>query len=115
MLRREIVHREVHALEVATFDRQIARLRRARADHDRIEVLAQQLRLDVLADVRVADELDAFLLHELEATFDDFALVELHVRNAVHQQAARTIGAFEHRHQVSRAIQLRSSGESGGT
>ena len=105
----------MHALEVAAFDRQVARLRRAGADDDRVEVLAQQLRLNVLADVRVADELDAFLLHELQAPLDDFTLVELHVRNAVHQQAAGAIGALEHGHEMSGAIQLRRSGEPGGT
>ena len=75
--------------------------------HHRVEVLQQQLRLDVLADVRVADELDAFLLHVLDAAQHDVLLVELHVRNAVHQQAAGAILALEHRHRVARAVQLR--------
>ena len=58
----QVVHREVHARELAAFDGQVARLRRAGADDGRIEIAQQQLRLDVLADVRVADELDAFVL-----------------------------------------------------
>ena len=80
-----------------------------------VEILEQQLRLDVLADVRVADELDAFLLHQLDAARDDFALVELHVRDAVHQQAARAIGALEHGHRVAGLVELRGGGESRGT
>ncbi len=113
--RGQVVHREMDAFQVAAVDRQIARLRRTRTDHDRIEVLSQELRFDVLADVRVADELDALLLHELEAPFDHFALVELHVRDAVHEQSARAVCALEHRHGVTRAIELRRRGEAGRT
>ena len=58
----QVVHRKVHAAQVAAFDGQVARLRRAGADHGRIEIAQQQLRLDVLADVRIAEELDAFVL-----------------------------------------------------
>ena len=104
--RGEVVHREMHAVEIASFHRQIARLSRTGADHDRIEVLAQKLCFDVVADIRVADEFHAFLFHQLDATLDDFFLVELHVRNAVHEQAAGTIRTFEHRHRMTCAIQL---------
>ena len=48
------------------------------------------LDIDVDADVRVRHELDAFGSQEVDAAFDD-ALVELHVRNAVHQQAADAV------------------------
>ena len=58
-VRRQELHREVHALEAASVDGQVARLRRAGADDRRVEVAQQHLRLDVLADVGVAEELDA--------------------------------------------------------
>ena len=66
-VRGEEIHREVDALEIAAFDRQIARLRRAGAEDDGVEVLQQHLRLDSSRRLRVADELDAFLLHQLDA------------------------------------------------
>ena len=90
---------------------QIARQRGAGADDGGVEILDQQLRLDVLADVRIADELDAFLLHERDATRDHFALVELHVGNAVGEQAARAIGALEHGHRVAGLVELRGGRE----
>ena len=36
----------------------------------------------------------------------DFALVELHIGNAIHQQAAGPVGALEHGHRVAGAIEL---------
>ena len=55
----EELHREVHALELAAFDGEVARLGGAGAEHDGVEVAQQQVGLDVVADVGVADELDA--------------------------------------------------------
>ncbi len=97
----------------AAINRKITRLSRAGRNDDGVEVLTQQLRLDVVTDVGVTDELDAFLFHQLQTTLDDFFLVELHVRNAVHQQTARTIGTLEHSHVVTGFVQLSSSGEAG--
>jgi hypothetical protein len=83
-------------------------------DHRRVEVAQQQLRLDVLADVRIAQELDALLLELRDAAADHFTLVEFHVRDAVHQQAARPVLALEYRHRVTGAIQLLRRGEPRG-
>ena len=63
----EILHREMHAREVAALDGQVARLGGAGADHRGVVFLEEDLRLDVVADVGVADELDALLLQELDA------------------------------------------------
>ena len=52
--------------------------------------------------------------HQLDAAQDDFLLVELHVRNAVHEQAAGAIGAFEDGDGVAGLVQLRGGGEAGG-
>ena len=41
----------------------------------------------------------------------DLALVELHVRDAVHQQAAGAVVALEHGHEVTGPVQLRRGGE----
>ena len=54
-----------HHAEHAAFEREVARLCRASADHRGVEIAQQQLRLDVLADVRVAEELDALGLEQL--------------------------------------------------
>ena len=111
MLDGEEIHREVHALEIAAFDRQVARQRGAGADDGGVEILDQQLRLDVLADGGIAQELDAFLLQQRDAARDHFALVELHVGDAVGQQAARAIRALEHGHRVAGLVELRRGGE----
>ena len=42
---------------------------------------------------------------------DDFLLVELHVRDAVHEQAAGAIGALEDRDRVAGLVELRGGGE----
>src|SRR5690606_29736137 len=112
----QVVHGELHSSKPPSFDGKVAWSRGARADDDRIEVLAQQLRLDVLTNVGVAHELDAFLLHEFQAPLDHVALVELHVRDAVHQQAARAVGALQHGDAVAGPIELcgrREAGRSG--
>ncbi len=48
----------------------------------------------------------------LMPALDHLALVELHVRDAVHQQAARAVLALEHGHFVAGAVQLLRGGES---
>ena len=63
------------------------------------------------ADVGVAHELDALLLHEFHATEDDLLLVEFHVGNAIHEKTARTIGALENGDGVAGGIELRGGGE----
>ncbi len=103
----------MHATETAALDGQIARLCGAGTDHRRIEVLEQHLCLDVLADRRITDELDAFFFQQPDTALDDSALVELHVGDAIHQQAARAVVAFKYRDQMTGAVQLRSGGEAG--
>jgi hypothetical protein len=51
------------------------------------------------------------MLHQLDPAQHDFLLVELHVRDAVHQQSARTIRALEHRHEMPRLVELCGRGE----
>ncbi len=91
------LHGEMDALELAALDRQIARLGRAAAEDDGVEVAAQFVGGIVDADFAVGDELDPFGFHQLDAAQDDVLLVELHVGDAVHEQAADAIGALEDR------------------
>src|SRR6478736_3319959 len=110
----EKLHRKVHSLEAAALDGQVARLGGAGADDRGVILLEEDLGLDVVADVGVADELDALLLHELDAAQDDLLLVQLHVGDAVHEQAARAVGALEDGDGVAGAIELRGGGQTGG-
>ena len=82
---REVVHREMDSAERASLDGQIARLRGARAEHDGIEIPKHHLGFVVVAHTGVADELDALLLEQFDATHHDRFFVELHVRDAVHE------------------------------
>ena len=72
------------------------------------------MRRHVHADVGVAAELDPFGFHLLDAA-PDLVFLELEVGNAVHQQAARTIGPLEDGDRVAGAIELLRRGEAGGS
>jgi len=60
VFRRKKIHREMDALQRATFDRQSRGLVRARANQDRIKLIHQLRRRDVFANLAVAFEGDAF-------------------------------------------------------
>ena len=92
------IHGEVNALQIAAFDRQIARLGRAGRKDDGVKFLQQFFRRIIFPDLGVADELDAFVLEQLDAAQHDFLFVELHVRNAVHEQTAGPVSAFKNGH-----------------
>ncbi|EGF33460.1 hypothetical protein IMCC9480_3932 [Oxalobacteraceae bacterium IMCC9480] len=117
VLQGQEVHREMHALELATRYRQIARLLGATGDDDGIEVFFKLLGEDgflgpvihvgreVLADQHAGAESHAFGLHLLDATVNvDF--FHLEVRDAIAQQAADAIALFEHGHIVAYPRQL---------
>ena len=67
----EVVHREVHAVELAAGHGQVARDAGARREHDRVEARAQLLGVDVAADVDAAAQLDALRGELLDAPLDD--------------------------------------------
>src|SRR5690606_3115923 len=114
---REKIHGEMDAIGGAPFNRQIARLRGAAAEHHGVEFLAQALDgpLAVLADVYARLKFDPLIAHELEAALDDLAFVELHVGDAIHEKPAGPIGTFEYHDSVARLIQLVRTGEAGRT
>jgi hypothetical protein len=66
--------------------------------HDLGHVAGREIFL--AADVGAGDERDAFLAEQVHAALDD-ALVELHVGDAVHEQAADAVGALVNRHRVA--------------
>jgi hypothetical protein len=110
---RQVRHRRVDALELAAGDVEVAGLRRAAAEDDRVEFLLQVLDRDVEADVGVGLEDDAGLLHQLDAALDD-VLLELEVGDAVHQQPADAVGPLEDGHEVPGLVELRRAAEPGG-
>jgi len=75
-------------------DGQVARLGGAAAQDDGVEFQAQLLGGEILADLAAGHEADALGLHQPDAALDQ-ALVELHVGDAVHQEAADAVGALE--------------------
>ena len=79
--------------------------------HDLRHVAAGEIFL--LADVGAGDELDALGREQIDAALDD-ALVELHVRDAVHQQAADAVGPLVDGDRVADLVELRGGGEPGG-
>src|SRR5262249_5385703 len=95
-VRGEKFHGKLNALERAAFDGQVARLGRAGGKHDGVKFLQEFFGGKIFTDLGVADELDAFGFHLFEAAQDDLFLVELHVGNPVHEQAAGAVGAFKH-------------------
>src|SRR5690606_29590850 len=106
------LHREMDALEFAALDRQIAGDARTNAEAHRVELLLELFSGDVFANVDAGTKLDAFGFHLLDATCDQ-RLLQLEVGNAVGEQAADAIIAFEHRDGVSGASELLSRRHAG--
>ena len=113
-VRREEVHGEVDALQFAAGNWQITRLGGSGGDDDGVEVLAELLGGDVGADVDVALEGDAFVFEQLHAAEDDFLLVELHVGDAIHEEATGTVGTLKDGDGVASFVELRGGAEAGG-
>ena len=99
------LHGEMDALQVPAFDGQIARLGCAGAKDDGVKFPQEVLRRIIRPDLGVGNEMDAFLRHLIDAALDQF-LVQFHVGNAVHEQAAEAIGALEDGDQMAGAIEL---------
>src|SRR5204863_5468169 len=76
----------------------------------RIEIALQIAGRQRAADVGTRAERDALLLHEREAAVEK-ALLHLELGDAVAQETADPVGAFEHRHPMPRASELIRGGE----
>ena len=68
-------------------------------------------RRDVGADRRAGEKGNAFLFHDTDSSIDNIVLVELHIRDAVHQQSSDSIIAFVDRDPMPGFVELRGSGE----
>src|SRR5690606_29542147 len=102
----EEVHGEVHAGVGAAFDGEVAGLGGAGADDDGVVVAAELRGVVGDADVGVADEGDAFLLHDLYPAKDYVFFVQFHVGDAIHEEAAGAVGAFEDGDGVAGGVEL---------
>ena len=103
----EEFHGEVDTLGLPAFDGQISRLGGTGAQHHGVEIFDQLGRCDVATDLAVAAEGDTLTLHLFDAAQHDLLLVELHVRDAVHEQTARTVGALKHGDIMASTVELR--------
>ena len=61
---------------------------------------AQVVYVDALSDIRIRDELDAFICEEVHSA-GHFVLVQLHVRDAVHEESSDAVLPFIDSHLVS--------------
>ena len=102
----EELHGEVNTLGLPAFDGQIPGLGGTGAQHHGVEIFDELGRCDVATHLAVAAEGDALTLHLFDAAQHDFLLVELHVWNAVHEQAAGTVGALEHSDIMASLVEL---------
>src|SRR5262249_34655669 len=107
-------HREMDALEMAAcrFRKEIIGIGGSTAEYHRVEVLAQFFRRYIGADFAARDELYALLFQEPDAALDKL-FVELHIRDAVHEQSTYSVGSLEYRDGVASSIQLCGSREAG--
>ena len=110
VLQRQVLHREVDALQLAAGHRQIARLPGAAGEQHGVEVGDADARRHVDADVDARPEHHAFGLHDRQPAIEE-ALLHLELGNAVAQQAADAIGLLEDGHRVAGAIQLIGGGQ----
>ena len=101
----EVVHGEVHAVELAARHRQVARHARADGQDHGVMGVAQLLGADVDADVDAQAQLDALGHELLHAALDD-RLLDLEVGHAeAHEAAGRLVALVEH-HGMPGAAQL---------
>jgi len=100
----------VNALELPSGDGQIARPCCAACEDQGIGLASKLLGVLVHTNVRIRYELHAFRTHDVETTIHS-ALVELHVRDAVREQAADPVVALVDSHAVTGPVELLGGGE----
>ena len=108
----EVLHREVHAAQVAAGHLEVAVHARADREDHGVVALAQVVGRDVASHVDAVPELDPLLLEEVHAPVDD-PLLELGVRHSEAQQPARALVALVDGHRVAVAVQLGGHGQPG--
>ena len=103
----------MHAVCIAAGHIQVAGLLGTAAQHHGIVAVQQLFGGNSPAHIHVGAELHALSLHDLDAALDD-GFVQLHVGDAVHQQAAHAVGTLEHSHGVAALVQVFSHRKAGG-
>ena len=112
VLLRQEIHCEMDAVQLAAGHVEVPGLLGAPGKQQGVKLLAQILDRDVVAHVGPGLATDAFF-HELPDAAIEVTLLELKIRDAVAQQAPRTIGLFENRDPVAGAVQLLRGGQAG--
>ena len=103
-----------HALLVFALDAEFATLVRAGGDHDRVVLLAQRLKSDVLPDAAIINELDAPAANQFDLVIQHF-LRQPVFGNAPAKHAARRALRLIHGHRKTRVRQIRRRGQARGT
>jgi hypothetical protein len=109
----EEFHGEMDAVEGAAFDGEVAGFGGAGAEDDGVEFAEEAVGGVVAADVGLGVEDDALFFHLFDTLEDEF-FVELHVGDAVHEEAAEAVGAFEDGDEVAGVVGLGGGAEAGG-
>ena len=103
----------MHAVGVAARYVQVAGLLGTAAQNHGVKTVQQFFGGDRTAHVHIGAEFHALGLHDLDPALDD-GFVQLHVGNAVHQQAAHAVGTLEHSHRVAALVQVFGYRKAGG-
>ena len=111
------MHGEMDPLETTPGDGQIVGLGCSRGQEYRVVIGDKLLGIDevgrlTVADIGVGDEFHTFFAEQIQTSLDD-TFVQLHIRNAVHQQTANPVGPLVDGDLVTGFVQLSGSGQTG--
>ena len=110
----QIVLGKVDALQLAAWDRQIARYGTACAEGDRVELFEQHFRRNFVPDFAVQLKFDTGGFQQLDAPFNQL-FIQFHIGYAVHQKSAGAVGPFVDSDAVAGLIELVGTGQPGRT
>jgi hypothetical protein len=109
------LHGEVNALEVAVRNGKVTRHGSTSGDDHRVVLLLERVKGNIaLANKAAGDVLDALSGHEVNTALDD-VLVELHVRDTVHEKTTDTVRALVNGHLVASLVELIGGSEASRT
>ncbi|MNI38660.1 hypothetical protein D3C73_928110 [compost metagenome] len=101
----QIVHCVHYTFKLTAFNIELARLGRSAAQDNSIVFVHQLLGRNILADLCVNNEVDAFSRQQVyTALYNTF--IKLHCRNTICQQSADAVAAFEYSHGMPGFVQL---------
>ena len=101
----EKIYRKVDSLYIAVGDRQIPRLLGAATENHRIILSQQVFSLYIAAHIHTGSELYALSGHLFHPPKDHF-LLQLHVRDSVHQQAAGPVRPLKYSDLMTALVEL---------